>query len=288
MTGHQRVPIYQKRKLDFTSAGSFSSVLSHCDPATCYNLEHDHDDAPTPLKFRKEDTPQLPVAKLSLYTPKPPFKIPYPSPALSSAGSSSSKSVIMLSAAQINGFVDFMLKDETIAKFLRYDYCRKLSDPYLLAMVFVYFQRLSLPWSRLDFFALLYLANDVEEDCEDERYEILPWALGSDWYPDFRSFYKRKNELFKMLDYRVLVARKVILKVFDLSGHPIWSKRSRIDHHSGAWRSYEKGMSNEDYFPKGPFKTPLRCTPCIEGLDLASLPTGLRPVVKFWKLPFRR
>jgi hypothetical protein len=47
----------------------------------------------------------------------------------------------------------------------------------------------------LNFFAALYLSHDMFEDVDDDKWEILPWALGRNWKANLREFIKTKNQV---------------------------------------------------------------------------------------------
>ncbi|XP_071962643.1 speedy protein A-like [Antedon mediterranea] len=157
-----------------------------------------------------------------------------------------------------------LFENEIIQDFLWMDKCAKIADKYLLAMVFAYFKRAEFKikqFTKINFFIALYLANDMEEDEEDFKYEIFPWALGRDWRHKYTRFLRKKDLFWKSINFRAAVSRRCCEEIMAIAPyHGIW-QRNRADHHGGAYRNYD---TDDEFLPRGPGASPVHCEACAK------------------------
>ncbi|XP_061552920.1 speedy protein A [Phycodurus eques] len=156
-----------------------------------------------------------------------------------------------------------LFDDDLIYDFLLMDCCCKMTDKYLLAMVFVYFKRSHLTiaeYTKKNFFIALYLANTMEEEEEESKYEIFPWALGKTWRKKLPQFLKQRDRFWVRIEYRAAVSRRCCEEVMAIMpSHFVW-KRERSEQHSGAQRHYEERDTAR--LPRGPTASPVPCAHC--------------------------
>ncbi|XP_028251764.1 speedy protein A [Parambassis ranga] len=168
-----------------------------------------------------------------------------------------------------------MFDDELIQDFLKMDCCYKTTDKYLLAMTFVYFKRACFSiaeYTRENFFIALYLANTMEEDEEEIKYNIFPWALGNKWVERLPCFVKERDKLWVRMEYRAAVSRSCCEEVMAIeSSHFVW-QRQRSSHHSGALRQYTS--QDHKLVLRGPSASPVSCFLCHRGSRLHHNPVS--------------
>lgn len=51
-----------------------------------------------------------------------------------------------------------------------------------------------------------YLANDMEEDLEEAKCVIFPWALGKDWHHQVADFLRQRDKLWARMGFRAAVS----------------------------------------------------------------------------------
>jgi len=161
-----------------------------------------------------------------------------------------------------------LLERQPVADLLARDRCCNYADSYLLATVLVYFKRAGLALAEYtveNFWLCLYLAHDQEEDEEELKWELLPWALGPAWRNHSLPFFQAKDTLWRRMAHRSLVSRKQCEQVMSLSRHAAWTRHRHMDH-AGAVRR----PADEDYAPRGPNQADWElCTRCSHS-DTAS------------------
>uniref|UniRef100_UPI0037E960B7 speedy protein A n=1 Tax=Semicossyphus pulcher TaxID=241346 RepID=UPI0037E960B7 len=171
-----------------------------------------------------------------------------------------------------------LFDDDLVQDFLMRDCCYKMTDKYLLAMTFVYFKRARYTiaeYTRKNLFIALYLANTMEEDEEENKYEIFPWALGKNWRKQFPRFIKQRDKLWARIDYRAAVSRRCCEEVMAIvPSHLVW-QRNRSEHHGFAQRQY--GDQSQACFPRGPSASPVFCALCNRGSRLDQGPGSSLP-----------
>ena len=108
-------------------------------------------------------------------------------------------------------------------------------------------------YSRDNFFLALYLAHEIEEEREEDRWELLPWALGKRWRGKFHQFVKAKNDFWQRMDFKAIVSAKActqVLSVTSFRKHPAFL-RFRDEKHTQMDR-IPIGADKPKFIPHGP------------------------------------
>jgi speedy protein len=153
-----------------------------------------------------------------------------------------------------------LLNTDRIKQLLERDKCYTHVDNYLLAMVFVYFKRSGLSvieYSVDNFWLCLYLAHDQEEDEEELKWELLPWALGQYWGTTYLQFLMKKDQLWRKMACRSVVSRRQCEQIMALSAKSGAWHRVRGEEHGGAVRRGEG-----QFVPGGPGVQTPQCVRC--------------------------
>ncbi|XP_032004418.1 putative speedy protein E7, partial [Hylobates moloch] len=119
--------------------------------------------------------------------------------------------------------------DTVIQRFLAWDKDLRASDKYLLAMVIAYFSRaglLSWQYQRIHFFLALYLANDMEEDDEAPKQNIIYFLYGKT-RSHIPLFHKRRSQLHRSMNWRARKNRSQIALFQELRFQFFCSMRCR-------------------------------------------------------------
>ncbi|XP_003374544.1 putative speedy protein 1-A [Trichinella spiralis] len=152
---------------------------------------------------------------------------------------------LCFTSEQVLSYLKFLENDPSVSAFLKFDYCHRYTDRFLLAVVFVYFRRL-----------------EVYHYTKDLFYKLL--------------FYKQKENLLFRLKCKVMVDYSLIKAIIDTcSDQAIW-QRHRLLQHSGAMRSLAYKLTLFDLIPKGMNRTPPICHHCIARINPAEIPSTIR------------
>ncbi|XP_068119648.1 speedy protein 1-A-like [Hyperolius riggenbachi] len=113
------------------------------------------------------------------------------------------------------------------------DGCRRVSDKYLLALVLIYFHRAGLSIEEFtvqNFFAALYLANEMEEDVDTYTCVFL---FGAEFFVNRKEFDDVVWSLYRRLNYSAWVSPEECRHVMRFQFHWAW-RRQRMAYHGPA------------------------------------------------------
>lgn len=123
-----------------------------------------------------------------------------------------------LTTVKLKAYVN-LLKNPIIEAFHIQDACYLSSDNYLLAQVLVYFVRANINednYNVFNFFCALYLAHDMQEELDEYKWELLPWALGPEWQHRLKEFIKAKNHIWRDMSFYGIVSKAACKNIFEL------------------------------------------------------------------------
>ncbi|XP_043914917.1 speedy protein A-like isoform X2 [Protopterus annectens] len=84
----------------------------------------------------------------------------------------------------------------------------------------------------------------MEEDDLDNKFIMIPWALGEKWHESYLGFVKKRMNFFARMKYRSFVSKQCCEKVMHMDPS-FWAwRRKRPAYHYGAVRRY---LSNDGH-----------------------------------------
>uniref|UniRef100_A0A8C9HNL5 Uncharacterized protein n=1 Tax=Piliocolobus tephrosceles TaxID=591936 RepID=A0A8C9HNL5_9PRIM len=118
-----------------------------------------------------------------------------------------------------------LLEDPVIKRFLAWDKDLRVSDKHLLTIVIAYFSRAGLfswQYQRIHFFLALYLANDMEEDSETPKQNIIYFLKNRS---QKALFHKLRFQFFHSMGFRAWVSLEELeeIQAYDPE-HWVWAR----------------------------------------------------------------